>query len=376
MINYYKIQIKGKNVYRLFNKIIQAKINIFDVIYKKDCIIFKTSYEEYLKIIKINTIYEISIIDIKGKKKVKKLAGFYKMYLIFFAISLLLILLYSVVIIRIDIDTDNKELKEIITKELKNNNITIYTIAKSFNKLETIANNIRSNNKNLIDWIEIKKLGITYQVTVIEKITNNNNSELNKNNIIAAKNGMILDMYIKNGQIIKNQGDYVAKGETIVSGYITKNEEIKNIVNADGKVFAETWYKVKISHPKALKEQVNKKGYSEIKITCFGKEFVIMKLNIKNLKKESIINLFNNNLFKLTIEKKYKENLIQKNYNSKELILKMENLAKEKIESELIEKEKILLQKTLKIDAYDDRIYIEVFFKVYEDIAEKQEILN
>ena len=61
-------------------------------------------------------------------------------------------------------------------------------------------------------------------------------------------------------------------------------------------------------------------------------------------------------------------------YTKEELIKIINNLAKEKIKANLKQDEKILLQKTLKIDEDNDRIYVEVFFKVYEDIAKLQEI--
>ena len=61
-------------------------------------------------------------------------------------------------------------------------------------------------------------------------------------------------------------------------------------------------------------------------------------------------------------------------YTKEELINIANNLAKKKIEEFLEKDEEILLQKTLKIEEDNDKIYVEVFFKVYEDIAELQEI--
>lgn len=374
MVNYYKIEIKGKNVYRFFNKILQSRINIFDCIYKKDKIVFKVSYEDYLKIKKLNTIYEINIIEIRGKEKITKEFQFYKTYLILFAIGLILVLFYANIILKIEINTNNIELKELVVKELNNNKITLYTFKKSFKNLEKIAGNIKNNNKDIIDWIEIKKDGVSYQVNIIEKISKNNNQVSNKNNIVAAKNGMLLDLYVSNGQVVKHKGDYVSKGEVIISGYITKNDDIKNIVAANGEIYAETWYKVKITHPTTSMQQQDEKGQIKIKLNCFNKEITLLKFKVKKLKKAETIKIFNNNLFNLYIEKVYDENLVIKKYSEKELIQKVEDMAKQEILKNLEGKEKILLQKTLKIDDYNDKMYIEVFFKVYEDIAEKQEI--
>ena len=51
----------------------------------------------------------------------------------------------------------------------------------------------------------------------------------------------------------------------------------------------------------------------------------------------------------------------------------MEELSRKEILKNLKEKEKILLQKTLKKEVIDDKIYLEVFFKVYENIALEKE---
>ena len=51
----------------------------------------------------------------------------------------------------------------------------------------------------------------------------------------------------------------------------------------------------------------------------------------------------------------------------------LEELSRKEILKTLKEKEKILLQKTLKKEVIDDKIYLEVFFKVYENIALEKE---
>ena len=48
-------------------------------------------------------------------------------------------------------------------------------------------------------------------------------------------------------------------------------------------------------------------------------------------------------------------------------------MRRKEILKNLKEKEKILLQKTLKKEVIDDKIYLEVFFKVYENIALEKE---
>ena len=50
MFNYYEIEISGKYVKNLFSDIIKNKINMYDIKYMTNKIIFKVTYEDYLKI--------------------------------------------------------------------------------------------------------------------------------------------------------------------------------------------------------------------------------------------------------------------------------------------------------------------------------------
>lgn len=69
----------------------------------------------------------------------------------------------------------------------------------------------------------------------------------NKENmdIVASKNGYIMDMEVTSGEIRKNTGDYVKKGEVIVSSSITRNDKIVAKTSAKANVYAEVWYRVR-----------------------------------------------------------------------------------------------------------------------------------
>ena len=69
-------------------------------------------------------------------------------------------------------------------------------------------------------------------------------------NVVAKKNAVIMEIRSSSGQIIKKINDYVNKGDVIISGNITKKDEIKNVVKAEGIVYGETWYNVKVELPR------------------------------------------------------------------------------------------------------------------------------
>ncbi|MBE6140162.1 MAG: hypothetical protein E7172_01320 [Firmicutes bacterium] len=376
MNNFYKISIKGRNVSHIFNRILSEKINIFDVSYKKDVIILNASYEDFIKIKNLNTIYKIEIIDIYGIKKYKSISSFYKNFIIIFFIFLIFIFVYSKTIFKITIDCQNEELKNTINDELKKNNLTIFSFQKNFETLTKIKEKIKNNNKDLVEWIEIEKDGVYYNISIIERKKENDGTNLIKHNIVASKTGIIKDMYITSGEIKKNKGDYVSNGEVIVGANITKNEETKSIVDAKGKVFAEVWYRVKLNSNLKTKEKIITGRTTSIKVKILDKEITLLKYKNNNINQEKIKNLFTNSILKIYIEKQYIYKYVSKKYSESELLKILETKANEEITKSLSENEQILLQKTLKNSVSNGKMYVEVFFKVYEDIAEEKEYVK
>ncbi len=376
MNNYYKIEIKGKNVSHIFNRILKEKIDIFDVSYEKNLITLNVKYEDYLKIKKINTIYEINIIEVSGTKKYKNIYKFYKLFIFVFLINLILIYTYSKMIFKITIDCQNEELKNIVRQELNKNDLKIFSFQKPFNKIVEIKETIKKNNKDKIEWIEIEKDGVFYNVSIIERKKEQIENDNIKHDLVANKTGIIKDMYITSGEIIKNKGDYVAKGEVIVSSNIKKSDEVKNIVDAKGKVFAEVWYLVKLNSPFKTKEKVTNGTVTSLKLKILDREFTLIKTKSKKITDEFKKNLFNNNVFSIYIEKINSKKEIPKEYTKEELLEILLNQAKKSILDNLDENEKILSQKTLKNTINNGKMYVEVFFKVYEDIALEKEFVS
>lgn len=374
MINYYEIEISGKSVYRFFEKIIKNKINIFDIKHNKDIIILKVSYSDYLKIVKLNTIYNIRIINIKGINKIKKTFNFYYIFFCLLILNLILIFIFSKMIFFIEIKVENNEIRKNIEENYDKYGLNIYKFSKSYNNLRKISEKIKEDNNELIEWIEIKHIGVKYEINIVEKINLENKVNPKKNDIIASKNGLILDIYVKTGEILKNKGDYVNKGEVIVSGSIKKNDEIKNIISADAKIYAEVWYKVSIEHPYIFNEQVNKKGSKNIVLNIFNKDVTLFSQKNKNIEEEKEAILIKNSLFTLKSKNNFEKNLVKKKYSKEELQKKLEKMARKKINDQLKDNEKILLQKTLKNTTDNVKMNIEVFFKVYENIAMEKEI--
>lgn len=380
MINYFWIEIKGKNVNRLLKQIFKNKINILNIKYYKDKVRLKVSYLDYQKIKEIKTTYEITIIKTSGKKKLLEDISKYKISLLVFIISIFFVIFLSKFTFFIEIETSNTNLKNLIKEELTKNNITVFSLKKDYQTLETIKENIKNNHLDTIEWLEIENKGVKTKVKVIERIKNSKKETTSYKDVVAAKNGYIRKIYSPKGEVVKNIDDYVKKGEIIISGNIHRNEKSVAKVVASGKVYAEVWYIVKVNGNLTYNKVEEKdKGYFKLVLKTGGNTFDLIKIkkeNDYNNKKK----LFQNSIFSLYLENEKTYQTTKATYTNNELKKILETKAKNSILKTLEKDEYIITQKTLKKTKEDDRMYVEVFFKVYEDIAKqvpiKKEINN
>ena len=374
MINYFWIEIKGKNVKRLLTKIFKLKINISSIKYEKNRVLLKVSYEDYKKIKQIKTTYQINIIKTCGKKKLLEDLTKYKVSITTFVISVFFVIFLSNFIIFINIETDNTKMRNLIRDELKNNNLTIFSLKKDYNNLQEITSNIKNNNLDKIEWIELDQKGVSLNAKVIERVTNQKTNETGYKDIVAEKNGYIRAIYSRQGQVLKNIDDYVKKGEVIISGNIFRNDKPVAKVKASGKVYAEVWYIVKIN--KSLNYNKIKdegKGYLKLTLNVNNHEITFLKIPKKVIVEDKNI-LFDNNQFKIYSKKEKTYKVEKSKYTEREITKILETRAKNEIIKGLEKDEYIILQKTLKKYNNNGKMYIEVFFKTYEDISLEKNI--
>lgn len=374
MINYFWVSIKGKNPKKLLGTFIKQKINMEQIKYNKDEILVKVSYEDYKKIKDIRTSYKVDIVKTSGKNRLWQLYQKNKVSLLVFVISVFFIIFMSNLILFINIESDNSKLKKDIKEELISNGITLYTPKKSYKKLKEVGTKIKNNNLNEIEWIELEQKGVTLHVKVIERLNKDNKETNDFKDIVASKNGYIRKVYSRKGQLMKNIDDYVKKGEVIISGNIFRNEKVAGKVRASGKVYAEVWYIVKTNKNLSYTDAEEKtKGKESLKLKINNYKINIISIPRKiDLEKNSV--LFKNNTFSLLLDKEKKYSLKKKKYKNIELQKVLETKAKKEINKTLEKDEYIMSQKTLKKYTKNGKMYIEVFFRCYEDIAEERDI--
>lgn len=346
-------------------------INIYKINYQKNKVIIKIKAKD---LDKINKLYEIDNVNYLGIKSI--FHNFKKTILNLISITLIitLIVFYTNIIVKIDLTTENNELRKYILNELDKNDLNTYSFVKNDETLLQIKNKILEASKDKIEWINIERVGMKYLVKIEPKKSKNPQEELKYCHVIAIKDGTISKIISQNGTEITDVNDSVKKGDILISGDIKLNETTKNHVCATGKVYAKTWYTIDVSTTKTYEEKIKKSNFRyNLLLNYKNKSQKIFKSRIKNSIEENnkIIDLFG---LKLYVQKEYESEINILKYDTKTLEEKINKIVKEKMLPTIKEDGKIITQKVLKKVENDSTIEMTIFIVVEEQIGLTQEI--
>ena len=362
---------------RNINKLIKYHIHFIKIKYQSDICFLYVDEDNYQKLVKYFNIYNIELYKIKGYKYYQSFIKKNFIFIISVLIGIMFVFLLSNIIFDIKIMSNNKEIIDIINNELEKNKLIKYHFVKSFDEKEKIKNKILNNYKDKIEWLEIDRVGTRYYIHVLERVIRKEENNTKYQSVISKKNAIILEIKASSGQIVKKVHDYVNKGDTIISGYITKKDDIKGIVKAEGTVFGETWYTVKVILPRTYHDlRYTGNNYERLTIHLLGKKINLFNKAKYDIEKEEEVMILENNLLPFSFSKtkvyEMKENTFFYTYS--DALEKGMKEAREKLIANLPSDSKILEQKKLKLYEEDSKIIVEVFFKVYEDITDFIEI--
>ena len=369
-----KIKITGKNPNYFLNELIKRNINIYNIVKKDNSLIIIISYNDYLKLLEIKTTYKIKVLRKYGIYRIKELIKRYFSYILFFIIGIIINIILSNMIFEIEVIHPSKEIVNLVKNDLKELGIEKYRFKKNTN---SIKERILLKEKEKLEWLEIETIGTKYIIRVEERKLNKKESSCNPRNIVSKKEAIILEIKSSSGEIVKKINDYVSVNDVIISGIIHNKEDIVSIKCAEGIVFGETWYKVKLSIPKEyiIEELTNNKS-SGLNIKLFNKNIDINN-KYKSFKRNNITTLHSNIIpISINFTKYLETKIIKRLYtinNVDEIALK---LSEKEIKKNLRKDEEVLSKKVLKKSIKNSKIEIEVFIKVKEDITSYQDISN
>ncbi|MFW6270052.1 MAG: sporulation protein YqfD [Bacillota bacterium] len=370
---YLNIEIKGNALTRFINQMTDIGIVIWDLkritdnhylakIYKKDFLKIRELLRKRKCSVKILTKRGIPFCLWKIRRRVFFLIGIILFFLIFYIGSSLLL--------SIEIVGLNRLNEQEILNALKNQGIkkVVFKDTVDTSEIEKIL------IKKFIEiaWVDAKWSGTKLEIEVIEKRIV---EDIQYNEIVADKDGVIKELIVLKGLPVVSEGDTVREGQLIILAD-NDNQDARGIVKAD------VWYDatalVQLSNESLLKTGRSKSFYG-IKIGSNSYFLPETKQRYKNyLRKHLTKKIFRWRNITLPIE------LLKEEYHEINLIIENRShelasfLAKEKALSQILKNldsdakiisidfEKILNEK-------DKNIQVRVIVKVEENIAREQE---
>lgn len=374
MTSRYICKVTGKRYERFLKTLRQLHIRIYSISYQEKTMVIEVDEEGYEKLQKIKTTYEIEVISYKGKARIFFYFRKYRIFLSAILFGICLLLALSNLIWKVEVVHSKQEIRMLLTDALEEKGICPFRMKLSFQKKEKIKKEILETYKDKIEWLEIEEVGTKYVVRVEERKKNDKEEDTSPRHIIASKDAMILTIQAEAGEVVKKRFDYVKKGDVLISGIIHKNEEAKSKVKAVGAVYGEVWYTVSILLPvHYYEEKVIGTPKTRLALQALSKTFSLQKGTYR-IKKTTPI--FKSALFPLSLQIETVEEISQtvKHYDLENGEKEGVHLALEKLKVRLPEKSEILTQKVLKKQKKGSKIYIEVFFKVKEEITAYQSL--
>lgn len=379
MTNKYKLLIVGKNPKRFLDNLISLKISLYDVKLTDKELTIVVDLDDYDKILKLKTSYKIKVIDYYGLVKYENILKKYNVFFICLIIGLVLIKVLSSIIFDIDIEHPKSEIRELVLADLEEFGISKYHFKVSYDEKEKIIKKILHKETDRLEWLEIDSIGTKYVVKVEERIKNDPKIDNTFQHIVAKKDAMILQIQASSGEIKVSKNDYVKKGDILISGFITKDEEIKKKVKAVGTVYGEVWYQAEITLPKVYKEiKYTKNSKKRFQVKFLSHDFLLFDFKPYKTYESSNITLLENRLLPMSFNysKVSETKKITKRYTGTKGEKEAFKLAEKNLKKKLSVNDSIISKKVLKKTEKDSKIIIDIFFKVKEDITDTVNIDN
>ncbi|MFD1066361.1 sporulation protein YqfD [Oceanobacillus locisalsi] len=257
---YVTVQVKGTRPELFLQKCASRGIPVWDVKkVEEDCCQATIMLKDVgtLRKIRRDSLYKVSFTDSKGfpfflsrlGRKKFLLAGVFAGFLFFFILSNLL---WSVHITGVP-----KEIEEKIEAELEAFGIYPGVWLFSLATPKDIQRQLLNEVPELL-WTGVHLQGTSLHLEAVEKTIVEEIPPGEPRNLVAAKKGVISNMYVSRGRAMVSVNDYVVPGEILVSGHLNEEEgedsteteeQPDKPIAAEAEVIANTWYEVSVTVP-------------------------------------------------------------------------------------------------------------------------------
>ena len=374
MNNNVLIKIEGKNINNYLKWLIKNKINIINlkvINYHELNIII--DYKDYNLLTKYSKTYKVEIIKKYGKQKLIDIIKNNAVILLCITFAIIFLYWLSSHIFSVDIIYNDKQIVDMIYKELANYDIKKYQKKKSMVELNKIKKQILKDNQDILEWFEIEEKGTKYIIRLVERKKPTQQEKYTYQSIAVSKDAIITSIKAYSGEKIKNVNDYVKKDDVVISGVLKKPDNTIVFTKATGYVYGEVWYKVNVEYPLYYREE-KLTGKSKKTITL---SFLNKKISLFPYKKYKQFNsksysLIESSILPITIlkEQLYEVDLKENIYTNEEAIEKatQEAIRKMQIKNNKIKRIKNI--EILKKEYSSSKITLDLFISAVEDISQ------
>ncbi|MFC4388492.1 sporulation protein YqfD [Gracilibacillus marinus] len=211
-----------------------------------------------IKILKRKTIHKLYFESRLGFPFFLKHTFYQRPLIIGFVVAVCFIFILSNMVWRIDVVGLDEELEKKVNDQLDNYGVKKGNFQWNIEVPGEIQKKLLKDIPELL-WIGVKKNGTTYYLEGVEKTRVEKQQEDEIGHLVAAKDGVIVDLYVKKGQPSVKVNDVVQKGDLLISAYLGQNkqtdkkddekEDKQTAVVAQGEVIAKVWYKTTVDMP-------------------------------------------------------------------------------------------------------------------------------
>lgn len=343
----------SNEINRFIKKCIDNNINLYNISYKKDKIIVLIDVKDYLKIKRLNYYSKIRVIKYDGMLNIKKIIKDNMFYIMVILLAFIWMNLLTNYIVDIEIIHSNSGVRRLLEEELDKNNVKKFSLAYSFEELDSITKKMLVDNKNNLEWVSIKKDGMKYIVRAEERIIKSEEVSDKPRDIVASKDAYITKVISNKGNVLVRQGEYVKKGTVLISGKITLYDEVKGVTSASGSVYGNVWYESSVEIPKEISNEklTGKKRYN---LNVGNK--ILLRNKYQNFRQKNIkeIKIFG---IKIKIYREEEVEIIKTKTDDEYALSRL----KEEFDKKLNGKGEITYQKVLKKDENNSTIKYRVF---------------
>ena len=190
-------------------------------------------------------------------------------------------------------------------------------------------------------------------------------------NIVAGKDALITKIINTKGESIVRSGDYVKKGDLLISGQIKLYDEVKGLVPAKGAVYGNVWYESEVKVP-IIKEEITDTGKKRYNLNINNK--ILLKNKYAKFRQENIRELKILG-FKIRIYQEIEYQEKQVKLNDEEIDKIAYNKIEEAFKEKLKESGRIISQKVLKKIKNNSTIDYRIFV-ITNELISKYEYLD